>query len=64
MIESETYSELLQTSKEEPFAKIFNVFKKIIIFKINSILEISDKQDSEYASANIFQLYPKSAFYC
>ena len=64
MVESETYSELCQTSKGESFAKIVSSFKKITIFKINSILEIIDRQNSEYASANTFQLYPKSAFYC
>ena len=56
MIESEAYSELCQTSKVESFAKIVNGFKKITIFKRNSISEIFDIQDSEYASANIFQL--------
>ena len=64
MIESEAYSELCQTSKVESFAKIVNGFKKMTIFKRNSVLEIIDIQDSEYASANIFQLYPKSIFYC
>ena len=64
MIESEAYSEHCQTSKVESFAKIVNGFKKVTIFKRNSILEIFDRQDSEYASANIFQLYPKSIFYC
>ena len=37
MIESEAHSELCQTSKVESFAKIVNGFKKIIIFKRNSI---------------------------
>ena len=64
MIESEAYSELCQTSKVESFAKIINSFKKITIFKRNSVSEIFDIKDSEYASANIFQLYPKSTFYC
>ena len=64
MSESEAYSELCQTSKVESLAKIINGFKKIIIFKRNSVLDIFDFQDSEYASANIFQLYPKSSFYC
>ena len=64
MIESEAYSELCQTSKMEFFAKIVNGFKKIITVKRNSVLEIFDIQDSEYASANIFQLYPKSTFFC
>ena len=64
MIESQTYSELCQTSKMESFAEIVNGFKKITTFKRNSILEIFDIQDSEYASANIFQLYPNSTFYC
>ena len=64
MIESEAYSELCQISKVESFTKIVNGFKKIIIFKRNSVLEIFDIQDSEYASANIFQPYPKSTFYC
>ena len=63
MTESEMYSKLCQTSKEESLAKIVNSFKKIFIFKINSILEIFDRQYSEYAPANIFQLYPKSTFY-
>ena len=63
-IESEAYSELWQTSKVVSFAKIVNGFKKITIFERKSILEILDKQDSEYASANIFQLSPKSTFYC
>ena len=54
MIESEAYSELCQTSKVEYFAEIVNGFKKITIFKRNSVLEIFDIQDSEYASANIF----------
>ena len=62
MIKSEAYSELCQTSKVEPFAKTVHGFKKVI-FKKNSILEIFDWQDSEYASPNIFQLYPKSTFY-
>ena len=60
----QAYSELFQTSKVDRFAKIVNGFKKIIIFKRNSILEIFDRQDSEYASANKFQLYPESTFYC
>ena len=64
LIESEAYSELCHTSKVEHFAKIVNGFKKITIFERNSILEIFNKQDSEYASANIFQLYPKSTFDC
>ena len=64
MIESEAYSELCQTSKVDLFAKIVNDFKKITIFKRNSVLEIFDIQDSEYASVIIFQLYPKSTFYC
>ena len=64
MIESQTYSELCQKSKVESFGKIVNGFKKITIFKRNYVLEIFDIQDSEYASANIFQLYPKSIFYC
>ena len=64
MIESESYLELYQTSKVESFAKIVNSFQKVTIFKRNSILEIFDWQDSEYASANIFQLYPKSTFHC
>ena len=64
MIESEAHSKLCQTSKVESFAKIASCFKTITIFKRNSILEIFDGQDSEYASANIFQLYPKSTFYC
>ena len=63
MIESEACSELCQPSKVESFGKIGNAFKKITIFKRNSVLEIFDIQDSEYASANIFQLYPKSTFY-
>ena len=53
MIESESY---LEISKVKPFAKIVNGFQKITIFKRNSILEIFDWQDSEYASAEIFQL--------
>ena len=64
MIESEAYSEHCQTSKVESFAKIVNGFKKVTIFKRNSILEIFDRQDSECAFANIFQLYPKNSFYC
>ena len=32
--------------------------------KINSMLGIFDRQDSEYASTNIFQLDPKTTFYC
>ena len=64
MFESGAYSELCQTPKVESFAKIVNGFKKITIFKTNSVLEILDIQDSEYASACIFQLYPKSTFYC
>ena len=40
MIESEAYSEHCQTSKVESFAKIVNGFKKVTIFKRNSILEI------------------------
>ena len=64
MIESEAYSELCQTSKVESFAKIVNDFKKITIFKRSFVLEIFDIQDYEYASANIFQLYSESTFYC
>ena len=64
MIESKAYSELCHTSKVESFAEIFNDLKKITIFKRNSVLEIFDIQDSEYAFANIFQLYPNSTFYC
>ena len=63
MIESEVYSELCQTSKVVSFAKIVKSFKRISIFKRNSILDIFDRQDSEYASENIFQLYPKSVCY-
>ena len=40
MIKSEAYSKLSHTSKVEPFAKIVNGFKKITIFKRNSILQI------------------------
>ena len=58
MIKSESYLELCQTSKVEPFANIVNGFQKITIFKRNSILEILDWQDSEYASATI----PKKHF--
>ena len=54
MIESQAYSEPCQTSKVEPFAKIVNGFKKITIFKRNSVSEIFDVLDFEYASANIF----------
>ena len=64
MIESEVYSELCQTSKVESFAKIVNGFKKITNFKRNSIIEIFDRKDCEYASAYILHLYPKSTFYC
>ena len=64
MIELEAHSKLFQTSKVESFLKIVNGFKKVTIFQRNSILEIFDRQDSEYASANIFLLYPKSIFYC
>ena len=47
----------------ESFAKIVkSFFKKITIFKRNSILEIFDRQDSEYVSVNMFQLYSKSTF--
>ena len=56
MIESEACSELCQTSKVESFAKIVNGLKKVSIFKRNSISEIFDIQDSEYASANTFKL--------
>ena len=63
MIESQAYSKLCQTSKVESLA-IVKRFKHITIFKRNSILEIFDRQDSEYASANIFHPYPKSTFYC
>ena len=58
MIKLEAYSEL------QPFAKMVNGLKKITFFKRNSILEVFDRQDFEYASANIFQLYPKNTFYC
>ena len=51
MIESEAYSELSQTSKAELLVKIVNSFNKITIFMRNSILEIFDRQESEYASA-------------
>ena len=64
MTESEAHSKLSQTSEVESFAKIVNGFKKITILKRNSILEIFDIQNSEYASANIFQLYPKRIFCC
>ena len=64
MIESQEYPELCQKSKMEPFAKIVNGLKKITISEGNSVLEIFDRQDSEYASANMFQLYPKKTFYC
>ena len=64
MIESEVYSELCQISKVEPFAKRISSFKKVTIFQRNSILDIFDRQYSEYVSANIFQLYPKRTFYC
>ena len=43
MLESEAYSELCQTSRVESFAKIINGFKKVLIFKRNSILEIFDR---------------------
>ena len=49
MIETEAFSELCQTSKVE-----------IPIFKRNSLLGIFDRENPEYASVNIFQLYPKS----
>ena len=42
MIESEVYSEFCQTSTVEYFAKIVKGFKKITIFKRNSVLEIFD----------------------
>ena len=61
MIESEAYSELGQTSKAQLFAKIVNGFNKLTIF---SILEIFDRQESEHASANIFQLHLKRTLYC
>ena len=61
MIKSEVYSELYQTSKVDSFANIVNGIKKITIFNRNFIL---DRQEDEYASANIFQLYPKSTFSC
>ena len=64
MVESEAYSELCQTSKLESFAKIVNGVKKITIFKRNFVLELFDIQNSEYAFANMLQLYPKSTFYC
>ena len=48
----------------EPFANIVNGIKKITIFKRNSIPEIFDSQNSEYGSANILQLHPKSTFCC
>ena len=64
MIESEVSSELCQTSKVVSFAKIVKSFKRISVFKRNSILDIFGRQDSEYASENIFQLYPKCACYC
>ena len=64
MIESEVYSELCQTSKVVSCAQIVKSFKGISIFQRNSILDVFDRQDSEYASENIFQLYPKSACYC
>ena len=64
MIESEVYSELCQTSKVVSFAQIVKSFKGISIFQRNSILDVFDRQHSEYASENIFQLYPKSACYC
>ena len=63
MIESEAYSELCQVSKVESFAKTVNGFKNITIFMRNSILEIFDNHNSEYASANIFQIYSKSTLY-
>ena len=52
MIESEACSKLSQTSEVESFAKLVNGFKKITIFKRNSIPEIFDRQNSEYASVN------------
>ena len=64
MTESEAHSKFSQTCEVESFAKIVNGFKKITILKRNSILEIFDIQNSEYASANIFQLYPKRIFCC
>ena len=57
MIESEAYSELSQTSKAELFVKIVNSFNKITIFMRNSILEIFDRQESEYASAIYIYTY-------
>ena len=60
MIELEAYSELCQTSKY--FANIVNGSKKITIFKRNFVLELFDIQNSEYALANMLQLYPKSTF--
>ena len=64
MIESEAYSELGNSSKAQLFAKIVNGFNKLTIFKRNSILEISERQESEHASANIFQLHLKRTLYC
>ena len=61
---SKAYSEICQRSKVESFAKIVNEFYRITIFKRNSILEIFERQGSKYASANIFQPYPKGTFYC
>ena len=43
MIESEAYSELCQTPKAQLLAKIVYSFRKITIFKRNSILEIFDR---------------------
>ena len=64
MIESEAYSELGKSSKAQLLAKIVNGFNKLTIFKRNSILEISERQESEHASANIFQLHLKRTLYC
>ena len=61
MIESEAYLELCQKSNVESFAKIVNSIKKITIFKRNSVLEIFDRQDPEYVSANIFYNYIQRA---
>ena len=63
MIESDAYSEICKHLGWS-FVKLVTGFKKITIFKRNSVLKIFDIQDSEYASVNIFQLYPKSTFYC
>ena len=54
---TETYSKLSYTSKMNCLAKIFNDWKRLVIFAINSILDLW--QDFQYLSVSVSQFARK-----